>query len=146
MCNSLTVLRLTFSIGETSLSLAEESAFFTVGCGQSGSDQYENNNSGGNGSDYYVNSQPSTPAVVSGSICGSAGGSGSNNNNGTYGPNGTNYGPCVTASSNNSTAYVTLLMADTTIYTAHAGNGGSSNVPACAGGPPAQALFYYLVE
>ena len=71
--NSTTVLNLTLDIGYSSLSFGD-SEFFYVECGNPGSDQYETENPGGNGTSYWLNKDLSTPAIVTCSFWGSAGG------------------------------------------------------------------------
>ena len=71
--NSTTVLNLTMDIGYSSLSFGD-SEFFYVECGNPGSDQYEIENPGGNGTSYWLNKDLSTPAIVTCSFWGSAGG------------------------------------------------------------------------
>ena len=140
--NSNMALNLNFNNGYTSLSFAGDSEFCSVGSGQAGSDEYGTDNPGGNGTNAWINKDLSTPAVVNINIWGSAGGTGSNTN-GSYGPNGQNYGDNVTASDNHLAAYVTGPMSDGTVFYGYGGIGGENGGSATSGGPLAQALFYY---
>ena len=155
--NSTTVLTLTnweagVTLYETSLSFDGDFPFFSAGGGNPGTGTWAESNPGGNGTNYFVNTEPVGVYSV---VCGSAGGAGGFNgvytSNDTYGPNGTSYGAYAYSNSTNGLpGVVQFTMADGTMCLSGAGTAGSgtSNGPtsyATAGGLPPQALFYYSI-